>query len=34
VHDERDGAGHFVVEDDPERYGAELERFLSGIAGD
>ena len=28
-----DGAGHFVVEDDPERYGAELERFLSGVAG-
>jgi len=28
-----EGAGHFVVEDDPERYGAELERFLGAISG-
>jgi len=27
------GTGHFVVEDDPERYGAELGRFLGGVLG-
>ena len=27
-----EGAGHFVVEDDPGHYGAELGRFLSGVA--
>lgn len=27
------GAGHFVVEDAPERYGSELERFLRRVAG-
>ena len=25
------GTGHFVVEDDPGRYGAELGRFLRGV---
>ncbi len=27
------GTGHFVVEDDPGRYGAELGRFLRGVPG-
>ncbi len=27
-----DGAGHFVVEDAPERYGAELGAFLRAVA--
>ena len=28
-----EGAGHFVVEDDPARYGTELARFLTAAAG-